>query len=56
VVSQRKDKIMSRRLDEKGRVNKVLLREVEYCGECGKMFLSLIPLKKCVDHEDLEQI
>lgn len=35
---------------------KVLLREVEYCGECGKSFLSLYPINKCTDHENLEKI
>jgi hypothetical protein len=34
----------------------VALREVEYCGECGKSFLSLYPIDKCTVHAKLEQI
>lgn len=39
-----------------GKKEKVLLREVEYCAQCGDSFLSLYPLKKCADHGDLEKV
>lgn len=35
---------------------KVLLHEAETCYECGKIFLSLYPLKKCEDHEGMDRI
>lgn len=28
----------------------------EACPECGKSFLSLYPLKECIDHKDLEEV
>ncbi|MBI5643380.1 MAG: hypothetical protein HY954_07895 [Deltaproteobacteria bacterium] len=34
----------------------VLLREPERCGECNKVFISLYPLKRCTDHEDLDEL
>ena len=33
---------------------KVLLREAETCPMCGKVYLSLYPLRLCGDHEGLE--
>ncbi len=35
---------------------KVLLREPEVCKECGKVYLSLWPLKWCYEHLGLECI
>lgn len=35
---------------------KVLLREAETCRECGKVYLSLYPLRMCGDHEGLERV
>lgn len=35
---------------------KVLLREPELCGECGKVFLGLYHLKWCYEHLELECI
>jgi len=36
--------------------NKVLLREPERCWECGRVYISLYPLKLCSDHDGLEEI
>ncbi|GMR04638.1 MAG: hypothetical protein BMS9Abin23_0540 [Thermodesulfobacteriota bacterium] len=36
--------------------NKVLLREPERCWECGAVYISLYPLRQCVDHDGLEKI
>ena len=33
---------------------KVLLREPELCRECGAEYLSLYPIKRCFEHEGLE--
>jgi len=35
---------------------RVLLREPERCLECGRVFISLYPLGRCVDHDGLEEI
>lgn len=35
---------------------RVLLHEAETCYECGDTFLSLFPLKKCIDHEGFDKI
>ncbi|MCK4739726.1 MAG: hypothetical protein KAT46_07230 [Deltaproteobacteria bacterium] len=43
------------RYHPKGR-ERVLLREAELCGFCGKKYLSLYPLRFCLDHDDLEGI
>lgn len=34
--------------------DRVLLREPERCMECGSVFISLYPLKKCEDHTGLD--
>ena len=34
----------------------VLLREVEYCRECGGSFLSLYPIKNCDEHEEEDRV
>lgn len=41
-----------------GRVGtrRVLLREPEMCAECGSVFLSLYPIRRCNDHDGLEKI
>ncbi|MFQ5441461.1 MAG: hypothetical protein ACE5EB_01915 [Thermodesulfobacteriota bacterium] len=36
--------------------NKVLLREPERCWTCGNTYISLYPLKECVDHDGLDEI
>lgn len=38
------------------RKTRVLLREPEVCQGCGRIFISLYPLKACVDHEGLEEL
>lgn len=43
------------RYHPKGRV-KVLLREPEACAECGKIYLSLYPLRNCSEHEGLDAV
>ncbi len=35
---------------------RVLLREPESCWECGRIYISLYPLKHCDDHEDLDRL
>jgi hypothetical protein len=35
---------------------KVLLREPEACRECGTKYLSLYPIKECLEHEGLDEI
>ena len=40
---------------QRGR-NKVLLREPERCWECARVYISLYPLKLCLDHDGLEEI
>lgn len=39
-----------------GGKEKVLLREPETCSVCGKVYLSLYPLRTCGDHEGLEAV
>lgn len=34
---------------------RIVLREPERCGECGKVFLSIHRLKECKDHEGLDE-
>lgn len=36
--------------------SRVLLREPERCPVCARVFLSLYPLKDCVDHDGLDRI
>ncbi len=38
------------------RTRKVLLREPEICRECGEVFQSLYPLRRCIDHDRLERV
>jgi len=40
---------------QRGRT-RVLLREPEMCPICKGVFLSLYPLRECVDHEGLDRI
>ncbi len=44
-----------RKYHPRGR-ERVLLREPEMCRECLRTFLSLYPLKRCADHDGLEEI
>ncbi|MEK6792055.1 MAG: hypothetical protein AABY45_10195 [Deltaproteobacteria bacterium] len=37
-------------------VRRVLLREPERCSVCNKVFLSLYPLRSCVEHEGLDEM
>lgn len=34
---------------------KVQLRSMELCPVCRKIFMSLYPLRHCLDHEELEE-
>ncbi len=36
--------------------NRVLLREPERCLECAKVYISLYPLKSCLEHEGLDEV
>lgn len=38
------------------RSSRILLREPEVCMECNKVFISLYPLKNCMEHEGLDEI
>lgn len=35
---------------------RVLLRGPEKCLECGRVYISLYPLGRCLDHDGLEEI
>ncbi|MBI5562745.1 MAG: hypothetical protein HY894_07855 [Deltaproteobacteria bacterium] len=35
---------------------RVLLREPERCPECNRVYLGLYPLKRCDDHEGLDEL
>lgn len=35
---------------------KIYLRAPEFCPCCGRVFLSLYPLRTCTDHEGLEVV
>lgn len=39
-----------------GSRNRVLLREPERCGECGRVYISLYPISRCADHDGLDRI
>ncbi|GEM_PF-6964717 len=38
------------------RSSRVLLREPEVCMECNRVFVSLYPIRSCVEHEGLDEI
>ena len=36
--------------------SRVLLREPERCPECNRVFISLYPLRVCLDHQGLDEL
>lgn len=39
-----------------GRGRRVLLREPERCAECNRVYISLYPLRRCEEHEGLDEV